>query len=564
MSRNQVCVLWIALLFCLSSLCGLAQITEASETRHTPSVSIQGFAFNPPSNLTVHSGDTVTWTNNDGASHTATSTSGPASFDSGIISGGGTFSFTFTTTGTYDYQCNLHTSMTASLTVVAADNNTPPEASDVALSPNPVLTNDVISVSATTSDADGDSVTLSYSWLINGNIISETGNTLSGVSWFDKGDQIQVEVTPNDGTVNGNTSISSAITISNTPPSITSATISPLTLNNESVATCTVFGWSDADGDAESYQFLWHVNGVVQQDTTESSGPFNTDDIVSCTATPNDGEDSGSSLSSNEITVVSTDAPDADGDGVPDETDSCAGTPTGETVDAEGCAPSQLDEDGDGVSDADDLCSGSFNVTVDDNGCSASQLDTDGDGVSDADDAFPLDGEEHADYDGDDIGDNADTDDDNDGWNDTTEIDCGTNSTDENSIPIDTDGDDVCDFSDNDDDNDGWNDTTEVDCGTNSTDVNSVPPDTDGDGICNVLDDIDDNLPPPGFEFGNNSDETESVACPTDMCWDGSNRDPSDCSCPPEPSNDTPGFSFIIMFSAIAGALMHLRRRHID
>jgi len=547
MSRNNLYVMWIVLLIGLSSLSALTHISEASQSRHSPSVSIQESSFNPATNLTVHAGDTVIWTNDDGEPHTVTSTSSPASFDSGTISSGGTFNFTFTSAGTYDYHCSFHTSVNASLTVVEPDDNNPPEVSDITLSPDPVMTNDVISVSATSSDTDGDSVTLSYSWLINGNFISETGNTLSGSSWFDKSDQIQVEITPNDGSVNGNTVISSAITISNSPPSISSATISPLTLNNESVAICTVSGWNDADGDPVSYHYAWQVNGVVQ-DVTETSGPFNADDIVSCTVTPDDGENSGPPISSNNITVVAVDDPDADEDGVPDTTDSCSNTPAGEVVDAEGCSSSQRDEDEDGVSDADDLCAGTpLAASVDSDGCGSSQLDSDGDGFHDGEDAFPINENEHIDTDNDGIGDNADNDDDNDGWNDTAEIDCNTNSTDANSSPLDTDGDGICDLIDDDDDDDGWNDTVEIDCNTNSTDLNSVPPDTDDDGICNILDEINGNLPPPGYEFGNISEESEPVVTPTKQSDDT--------------SSGMPGFTTMLTFTAIAGALVFLKRR---
>jgi plastocyanin len=77
--------------------------------------------FNPD-DLTINVGDTVTWTNNDGMGHTATSTDGPASFDSGNIAAGATWSFTFTEAGTYDYKCNYHSSMTATITVVESDN----------------------------------------------------------------------------------------------------------------------------------------------------------------------------------------------------------------------------------------------------------------------------------------------------------------------------------------------------------------------------------------------------------------------------------------------------------
>ena len=76
----------------------------------TNSVDIRDLAFNPTP-ITVTVGTTVTWTNNDTVDHTVTSTSGPTSFDSGVIRPGETFSFTFTEAGTYDYHCTLHSSM---------------------------------------------------------------------------------------------------------------------------------------------------------------------------------------------------------------------------------------------------------------------------------------------------------------------------------------------------------------------------------------------------------------------------------------------------------------------
>jgi len=76
--------------------------------------------FNPE-DLTINVDDTVTWTNNDGMGHTATSTDGPASFDSGNIAAGATWSFTFTEAGTYEYKCDYHSSMTASIAVEADD-----------------------------------------------------------------------------------------------------------------------------------------------------------------------------------------------------------------------------------------------------------------------------------------------------------------------------------------------------------------------------------------------------------------------------------------------------------
>jgi hypothetical protein len=68
------------------------------------------------------------------------------------------------------------------------------------------------------------------------------------------------------------------------------------------------------------------------------------------------------------------------------------------------------------------------------------QIDSDDDGVSDIQDEFPFDPDETADIDDDGVGDNADSDDDNDGLSDTDEIAAGTDPRDE-----DTDGDAVPD-----------------------------------------------------------------------------------------------------------------------
>lgn len=64
-------------------------------------------AFNP-TQLTVPLGTTVTFTNKDNASHTATESS--SVFDSGTIKSGNTFSYTFNTKGTFYFFCNYHSS----------------------------------------------------------------------------------------------------------------------------------------------------------------------------------------------------------------------------------------------------------------------------------------------------------------------------------------------------------------------------------------------------------------------------------------------------------------------
>ncbi len=88
----------------------------------TNTVEIADFAFSPPT-LTIDAGESVTWTNADQVVHTATSGSG--AFDSGDLDPGESFTFTFTTPGTYDYLCTPHPSMTGSIVVQAASVATP-------------------------------------------------------------------------------------------------------------------------------------------------------------------------------------------------------------------------------------------------------------------------------------------------------------------------------------------------------------------------------------------------------------------------------------------------------
>ena len=88
-----------------------------TSTPKTVVIQISGFAFSP-SSVTIHVGDTVEWENMDSVNHTTTSDNGdPASWDSGALANGATFSFTFTKAGVYAYHCAIHPSMTGTITV---------------------------------------------------------------------------------------------------------------------------------------------------------------------------------------------------------------------------------------------------------------------------------------------------------------------------------------------------------------------------------------------------------------------------------------------------------------
>jgi plastocyanin len=78
-------------------------------------VKIAGFAFDP-SSVTVKTGATVTWTNQDSAKHTVVADDN--SFTSGDLNQGDSFSFTFSQSGTFSYHCGVHTNMKGTIIVV--------------------------------------------------------------------------------------------------------------------------------------------------------------------------------------------------------------------------------------------------------------------------------------------------------------------------------------------------------------------------------------------------------------------------------------------------------------
>jgi plastocyanin len=91
----------------------------------TESVTMAHYMFSPAS-LTVRVGDTVTWTNTDQAPHDVTTTSAPVPIHSPTLKTGMTWTYTFTTPGTYAYICSIHPDMHATLVVQPAAPPTKP------------------------------------------------------------------------------------------------------------------------------------------------------------------------------------------------------------------------------------------------------------------------------------------------------------------------------------------------------------------------------------------------------------------------------------------------------
>jgi plastocyanin len=99
---------------CALPLAALVRLAGAEEA--PTAVAIDNFTFNPQS-LTVKTGATVRWVNNDDIPHAVAAVN--KQFRSKTLDTDDSFAFTFTTPGRYEYFCSLHPHMTGTIVVEA-------------------------------------------------------------------------------------------------------------------------------------------------------------------------------------------------------------------------------------------------------------------------------------------------------------------------------------------------------------------------------------------------------------------------------------------------------------
>lgn len=179
--------------------------------------------------------------------------------------------------------------------------NTAPTVDGLTLRPDPAVAGDSLAASATGADLDGDAVTLTYRWSVNGSSAA-TGPSLSTA--LVHGDLIEVSVTPDDGTTLG-APLSASLTVGNTAPTL-SATLLPTSPSAGDALTC-VLGASDVDGEALTATLSWTVDGLAWTGSTATTtwtgdtipaGEAQGGEVWTCTATVSDGLASASAAAS--------------------------------------------------------------------------------------------------------------------------------------------------------------------------------------------------------------------------------------------------------------------------
>ena len=84
-----------------------APTTAPTQAAQAPSVRIADNSFQPGT-LTVAPGTKVTWTWSGGNPHSVVGTFNGAAVSSPVMTGSGSFEFTFAAAGTFNYACGIH------------------------------------------------------------------------------------------------------------------------------------------------------------------------------------------------------------------------------------------------------------------------------------------------------------------------------------------------------------------------------------------------------------------------------------------------------------------------
>ncbi|MHA2202428.1 MAG: DUF2341 domain-containing protein, partial [Candidatus Hodarchaeales archaeon] len=196
---------------------------------------------------------------------------------------------------------------TASITI----QNTPPQVSSVVVSPSNPVTTQSLSVSNTTTDDDGDSITAyqirwynpSYNSSYDNQATISSTETTKGETWW-------CELRAFDGTNYSSWVTSNSVTIENSAPSASNLAIIPS--NSRTADTLTAdYDFTDADNDLESGSVIrWYKNGILQVGLNDSLtvNPGNTTkgDTWYFKITPGDGTDLGLEKTSDPVTILNT------------------------------------------------------------------------------------------------------------------------------------------------------------------------------------------------------------------------------------------------------------------
>lgn len=226
-----------------------------------------------------------------------------------------------------NYYYNVTTCDSSGNCNVSLLNTTPtannlPVISAVTIAPNPLTRNDSANCSWTYTDADGDAqgAHLIY-WYVNASLVTSQNYTGANVSlastFYARGDTTYCSVRGNDTEELSTGFVNGSRLVDNSPPYLTSLTLTPASPTKASTLTCAAIGTdADADNLTAVYTFIDSDNTTrLQENSTNAtfecgnSASCTRGDNITCRAQLYDGTESGtenSSLVNTTIQILNT------------------------------------------------------------------------------------------------------------------------------------------------------------------------------------------------------------------------------------------------------------------
>ena len=207
---------------------------------------------------------------------------------------------------------------TATVTIAVGPPNTAPDCAITApadLSSAPV--GQLVLLEGTASDVDvpSDWLTASFTSSIDGDLGEVTPTTAGEIGVAANALTAGTHtITMGVADEVGGTCTDAVLLTISTPPSVASVSITPTTAWTDTTLTAVPSGWSDADGDPESYMYEWFADGtaVGTDSVSLAGGEFVKGETITVTITPQDASSSGTPVTSAGVTVLNT-APTAPG-----------------------------------------------------------------------------------------------------------------------------------------------------------------------------------------------------------------------------------------------------------
>ena len=183
--------------------------------------------------------------------------------------------------------------------------NHPPVVRSVTVLPTPVVLSGPLTVRVEAQDLDLDNLTFRYRWQVNGQFIKGQTRESLPPELLKREDQVAVEVTPFDGTIEGSPILSAPVSVVNTAPILSQVSVD---FDHEAqgrrvVAKVEVV---DVDHDPVSLVYRWRKDETVLkegEENTLSVADLTAKDLIQVDVTASDGHSDGTATLSGQFAL---------------------------------------------------------------------------------------------------------------------------------------------------------------------------------------------------------------------------------------------------------------------